>query len=56
MQGIAIDMKLIEAFLKLKRPQIFETFGHLNINLSFFCLEWLVCLCTTILPYNVQMA
>lgn len=53
MLGIAIDLKLVEVFLKLRRPRVYSKLAALSINLSIFSLEWLVCLFTTVLPIYV---
>jgi hypothetical protein len=53
MLGVAVDLKLIEAFLKLRRPRLFAKLESLSVSLSIFCLEWLVCLFTTVLPFYV---
>lgn len=53
MLGVAIDLKLIEDFLRLKRPKLFAKLKELSISISIFALEWLVCLFTTVLPYYV---
>ena len=55
MLGIAVDLKLIEVFLRLRRPRLSAKLMALNINLSIFSLEWLVCLFTTILPVYVRI-
>jgi hypothetical protein len=38
MLGVAVDLKLIEAFLKLRRPRVFSKLESLSISLSIFCL------------------
>jgi hypothetical protein len=53
MLGIAVDLKLIEVFLRLRRPKLSAKLQALSVNLSIFSLEWLVCLFTTILPIYV---
>jgi hypothetical protein len=53
MLGVAIDIKLVEVFLRLKRPDVFNKLQELGVTISIFALEWLVCLGTTILPQPV---
>lgn len=54
MLGVAIDLKLVEVFLKLRRPRLHAKLQSLSVNLSIFSLEWLVCLFTTVLPFYVN--
>lgn len=54
MLGVAIDLKLVEVFLKLRRPRMHAKLQSLSVNLSIFSLEWLVCLFTTVLPFYVS--
>ena len=39
--------------MQQKRPELYRKIKELNISISIFALEWFVCLCTTILPYNI---
>ncbi len=55
MQGVAVDMKIIEEFLRLYRPNIYKKLQELNLTVSIISLEWLVCICTTILPFYVML-
>jgi hypothetical protein len=54
MLGIAIDLKLVEVFLRLRRPKLYAKLQTLGVSLSIFSLEWLVCLFTTVLPFYVR--
>lgn len=53
MLGVAVDLKLVEVFLRLKRPTLHAQLQVLGVSVSIFALEWLVCLFTTVLPYCV---
>ena len=38
MLGVAVDLKIIEQFLRLKRPKLYNKLQELSINISIFAL------------------
>lgn len=38
MEGVAVDLKLVDALLKIQRPLLWTRLQELNINLSIFAL------------------
>lgn len=53
MSGVAIDIKILQIILSLLRPKISKKLQSLELDISVFVLEWLVCLFTSILPFYV---
>ena len=56
MLGVAIDLKMVDIYLKMQRPEVSDKLELLSVSISIFALEWLVCLGTTILPFNVRLS
>lgn len=53
MMGVAVDLKIIELYLKSKRNRIYTKLQEIQIDISIISLEWLVCVFTTALPFYV---
>lgn len=53
MSGVATDIKILDQILKIIHPHIYTKLKELNVDLSIFVLEWMVCLYTTALPFYV---
>lgn len=55
MSGVAVDLKIVSLILNEKHPDISAKLKSLEVDLSIFALEWLVCLYTSILPFYVHI-
>ena len=51
--GIAVDINIVEVYIKLFHPKLNEKLVGMGLSLSLFTLEWIVCLFTTTLPFYV---
>jgi hypothetical protein len=56
MSGVAIDIKIISYILMSTHPNIYKKLTKIEIDLSVFVLEWLVCLYTSTLAIPVNLA
>ena len=56
MMGVAVDLKIIEAIIKIKEPKLYAKLKDLGVDISIFMLEWLVCLFTSVLPFYVLLS
>jgi hypothetical protein len=54
MSGVAIDIKIITYILMMTHPEIYAKLTKIEIDLSVFVLEWLVCLFTSTLTIPVN--
>jgi hypothetical protein len=53
MTGVAIDIKILSYILMKLNPEIHRKLTKIEIDLSVFVLEWLVCLYTSTIPFPV---
>ena len=55
MMGVAVDICIIEHYVKIHHSLLFERLAEMNLSLSLLILEWLVCLFTSTLPFYVHI-
>lgn len=54
MSGVAADIKILEMLFRGMQPKLAEKLALLEVEVSIFALEWLVCIFTSTLPFYVH--
>ena len=51
---VMVDVKMIENFIRIAIPDLWEHFNELNLECSFFLVQWFVCIFTNYVHFKVN--